>query len=140
MTSDIAHGRGPIPADRVGAVALFANPYHGDNGAVPASITDPSSRGALGQLSEGYGSLGPRVLEICYSDDLVCSMPERYRGLVGPAMSTNVLAGQIPSTQFRDLVTGLGVDSLGIVAGINAHARYGYAERREAADWIVAHA
>lgn len=67
-------------------------------------------------------------------------MPERYRGLVGPAMSTNVLAGQIPSTQFRDLVNGLGVDSLGIVAGVNAHARYGYAERREAADWIVAHA
>ncbi|QPK83337.1 cutinase family protein [Corynebacterium qintianiae] len=140
MTSDIAHGRGPITADRVNAVALFANPHQGGNGGVPGSITDPGSRGSLGSLPDGYGNLGPRVLELCYADDIVCSMPERYRGIVDPAMATNLLGGQFPAADFNAVVSRLGPDALGIVAGINAHARYDFANRREAADWIVSHA
>lgn len=136
LVNDIASGRGPIAAEQVGAVALFANPYQGANGAVPASITNPVSRGALGGLPGGFGELGGRVLEFCYADDLVCSTPEQYRGLVGPAMEANMIAGEVPAV-LGGMLSSLGVEIPGVFSGIGAHGRYNLANHREAADWIV---
>lgn len=138
ITNDIAYGRGPISPDKVSAVALFANPYQGGNGAVPASVTNPASRGALGSLPGGFGDLGGRVLEICFAEDLVCSMPEQFRGLVGPAMATNLLGGEVPAA-LNTMLSSLGINVGGLVSGLDAHGRYNFANRKEAADWIVSH-
>lgn len=137
ITSDIAAGRGPIEPERVSGVALFANPHQGGNGAVLSAGTSPHSRGSLGSLPDGYGVLGPRVLEICRSDDLVCSMQESHRGLVAPAMRTNLAAGRIPLAEFNVLFRALGLKSLGIFFDIGSHGGYTLAQQQEASNWII---
>ncbi|WJY96528.1 cutinase family protein [Corynebacterium fournieri] len=137
LTSDIANGRGPINPERVSGVALFANPHQGGNGAVLSSGTSPHSRGSLGSLPDGYGALGPRVLEICRVDDLVCSMQESHRGLVAPAMRTNLAAGRLPAAEFNVLFRALGLKSLGIFSNIGSHGGYTLAQQREASNWII---
>ncbi|AWB83151.1 cutinase family protein [Corynebacterium liangguodongii] len=140
MTSDIAHGRGPIGPERVGSVALFSNPHQGGNGAVLSPGTPPDSRGALGSLPEGYGELGPRVLEICHADDVVCSMPPSLRGLVAPAMQVGLASGLAPLAPVAHVLATLGLDVFKLAAGITAHGGYEGPDRREAAGWITAHA
>ena len=137
ITSDIANGRGPIEPERVSGVALFANPHQGGNGAVLSAGTSPHSRGSLGSLPEGYGVLGPRVLEICRVDDLVCSMQESHRGLVAPAMRTNLAAGRVPLAEFNVLFRAMGLKSLGIFSDIGSHGGYTLAQQREASNWII---
>lgn len=137
ITSDIAAGRGPIEPERVSGVALFANPHQGGNGAVLSAGTSPHSRGSLGSLPDGYGVLGPRVLEICRGDDLVCSMQEAHRGLVAPAMRTNLAAGRVPLAEFNVLFRALGLKSLGIFFDIGSHGGYTLAQQREASNWII---
>lgn len=137
ITSDIAADRGPIEPERVSGVALFANPHQGGNGAVLSAGTSPHSRGSLGSLPDGYGVLGPRVLEICRSDDLVCSMQESHRGLVAPAMRTNLAAGRIPLAEFNVLFRALGLKSLGIFFDIGSHGGYTLAQQQEASNWII---
>ena len=137
ITSDIAAGRGPIAPERVSGVALFANPHQGGNGAVLSAGTSPHSRGSLGSLPDGYGVLGPRVLEICRGDDLVCSMQESHRGLVAPAMRTNLAAGRIPLAEFNVLFRALGLKSLGIFFDIGSHGGYTLAQQQEASNWII---
>ena len=137
ITSDIAAGRGPIEPERVSGVALFANPHQGGNGAVLSAGTSPPSRGSLGSLPDGYGVLGPRVLEICRGDDLVCSMQEAHRGLVAPAMRTNLAAGRVPLAEFNVLFRALGLKSLGIFFDIGSHGGYTLAQQREASNWII---
>lgn len=137
ITSDIAAGRGPIEPERVSGVALFANPHQGGNGAVLSVGTSPHSRGSLGSLPDGYGVLGPRVLEICRGDDLVCSMRQSHRGLVAPAMRTNLAAGRIPLAEFNVLFRALGLKSLGIFFDIGSHGGYTLAQQQEASNWII---
>ena len=137
ITSDIANGRGPITPERVSGVALFANPHQGGNGAVLSAGTSPHSRGSLGSLPGGYGVLGPRVLEICRIDDLVCSMQESHRGLVAPAMRTNLAAGRVPLAEFNVLFRAMGLKSLGIFSDIGSHGGYTLAQQREASNWII---
>ena len=137
ITSDIANGRGPIEPERVSGVALFANPHQGGNGAVLSAGTSPHSRGSLGSLPGGYGVLGPRVLEICRVDDLVCSMQESHRGLVAPAMRTNLAAGRVPLAEFNVLFRAMGLKSLGIFSDIGSHGGYTLAQQREASNWII---
>lgn len=137
ITSDIANGRGPIDPERVSGVALFANPHQGGNGAVLSAGTSPHSRGSLGSLPDGYGVLGPRVLEICRVDDLVCSMQESHRGLVAPAMRTNLAAGRVPLAEFNVLFRALGLKSLGVFSDIGSHGGYTLTQQREASNWII---
>lgn len=140
LLRDIAHGHGPIDPDHVDSAALFANPYQGGNGAVLSRVTSPASRGALGELKGGYGELGPRVLEICNSADIVCSTQESHRPLVAPALKTNLRAGQLPAQQFNELFRSLGLGSLGVFRGMRAHGHYTLWDQREASDWIISHA
>lgn len=137
LTSDIANGRGPINPERVSGVALFANPHQGGNGAVLSRGTSPDSRGSLGSLPDGYGVLGPRVLEICRTDDLVCSMREAHRGLVSPAMRTNLAAGRVPLNEFNALFYSLGLQSFGVFRDIRSHGGYNLSQQREASNWII---
>ena len=81
--------------------------------------------------------LGPRVLEICRGDDLVCSMQESHRGLVAPAMRTNLAAGRIPLAEFNVLFRALGLKSLGIFFDIGSHGGYTLAQQQEASNWII---
>lgn len=136
LTSDIAHGRGPIPADRVASVALFSNPHQGGNGAVAASTTDPASRGALGSLNDGFGELGGRVLEICHPNDYICSLPEHYRAAVDPAMAINLIAGQVPAAE----LSSQGLNVIDLAQGFAAHGGYWAGDHLEAVNWIVSHA
>lgn len=137
LTSDIANGRGPINPERVSGVALFANPHQGGNGAVLSAGTSPDSRGSLGSLPDGYGVLGPRVLEICRADDLVCSMREAHRGLVSPAMRTNIAAGRVPVNEFNALFYSLGLQSFSVFRDIRSHGGYTLSQQREASNWII---
>ena len=76
--------------------------------------------------------------EMCIRDS-VCSMDERYRDLVDPAMRTNLIAGRVPVAEFSSHLGKRGFDSVGVLDGIGAHGRYGVETPRAASNWIVAH-
>lgn len=139
LTRDIAYGNGPVTADRIDGVALIANPYQGHNGAALSPGTSPDSVGALGQLEGGYGQLADRVLEICRPDDLVCSMKEAHRPLVGPALRTHLSAGRVPLGEFQAIFGTLGTESASVLTGLSAHGGYSDFAPQQAADWIVDH-
>ncbi|WP_063002543.1 cutinase family protein [Nocardia mikamii] len=95
----VGAGNGPVSADKVAAVALYANPERRAGGPVlpgrPGQITPDPAPGTSGaavstvQLSAPpasgsgiadddaeYGALSGRVLDICAEGDLACSAPE----------------------------------------------------------------
>ncbi|WP_245713735.1 cutinase family protein [Nocardia vaccinii] len=99
VAEEIGAGRGPVPADRIAAVILYADPDRparspaiagrpgqthpdpapGTPGTAVAGvqITSPTVAGAgIGATGQGYGSLTGRVAEICASGDLACSAPD----------------------------------------------------------------
>ncbi|WP_280314306.1 cutinase family protein [Nocardia wallacei] len=96
----IGAGNGPVPADRVAAIALYANPERragtqafpgrpgqqtpdpapGSSGGAVATVQIPSlpvSGGGIADDGAEYGALTGRVADICVDGDLACSAPER---------------------------------------------------------------
>ncbi|MFF0452973.1 cutinase family protein [Nocardia africana] len=95
----IGAGNGPVPAGKVAAVALYANPERRAGGPVlpgrPGQITPdpapgtsgaavstvqlgapPASGSGIADDDADYGALSGRVLDICAEGDLACSAPE----------------------------------------------------------------
>ncbi|MDR7172874.1 hypothetical protein J2W56_006640 [Nocardia kruczakiae] len=95
----IGAGNGPVPADAVAAVALYANPERragspvfpgrpgqvtpdpapGTSGAAVASVQItalPAAGGGIADDDAEYGVLTGRVLDVCVDGDLACSAPE----------------------------------------------------------------
>ncbi|MFF0494340.1 cutinase family protein [Nocardia sp. NPDC004068] len=103
LAQDIGHGRGPIPADKVAAVALFgdptrntdASPFPGANDrespeAAPGTtgsavstvaqlIPEKVTGGGIGpqrDIATDFGSLTGRVASFCSPGDLACDAPD----------------------------------------------------------------
>ncbi|MEU6559142.1 cutinase family protein [Nocardia nova] len=96
----IGEGSGPVPAEKIAAVALYANPERtpgspplagrpgqltpdpapGTSGAAVSTVQVGDARSASGSgiADDGaeYGALTGRVLDICADGDLACSAPE----------------------------------------------------------------
>ena len=99
FAADIGAGVGPIGADRIAGIALYANPDRapgapvipgrpgqvvpdpapGTSGAAVSqvAITNPPAGGAGIAGAIGYGDLSGRVADICTDGDLACSAPDR---------------------------------------------------------------
>ncbi|MFC9965696.1 cutinase family protein [Nocardia ignorata] len=99
FAADIGAGSGPIGADRIAGIALYANPDRapgspviagrpgqivpdpapGTSGAAVSqvAITNPSAGGGGIAGSISYGALAGRVADICTDGDLACSAPDR---------------------------------------------------------------
>ncbi|WP_280258128.1 cutinase family protein [Nocardia wallacei] len=96
----IGAGNGPVPADRVAAIALYANPERragtqvfpgrpgqqtpdpapGTGGGAVATVQIPSapvSGGGIADDGAEYGALTGRVADICVDGDLACSAPDQ---------------------------------------------------------------
>ncbi|WP_040831633.1 cutinase family protein [Nocardia jiangxiensis] len=99
VAQEIGDGRGPIPADRIAAVILYADPDRpagapviagrpgqtrpdappGTNGAAVSGVQiagRPVGGAGIGNNGQGYGALTGRVAEICAPGDLACSAPD----------------------------------------------------------------
>lgn len=96
---DVGAGNGPVAAERVAGVAVYADPDRAPGAAVfpgrpgqrvpdPAPGTDGAAVGAVqvlgsaagGGIADGapdYGALTGRVADICIDADLACSAPAR---------------------------------------------------------------
>lgn len=95
----IGAGNGPVPAEKIAAVALYANPERRPDAPVlpgrPGQITPDPAPGTTGAAvstvrvaaptvsgsgiaddGAAFGSLVGRVLDICVDGDLACSAPE----------------------------------------------------------------
>ena len=120
----VGAGRGPIPADKVGAVALFANPERrpgepvlpGDMGQVSPSAAPGTSGTAVSRVvleqapppgsgmvdpAQSYGTLtGRLVADICLPGDLSCDAP-------GHAALLRFAAGIAARTRFSDPLSGV---------------------------------
>ncbi|WP_280329129.1 cutinase family protein [Nocardia wallacei] len=95
----VGAGNGPVPADRVAAIALYANPERragtqafpgrpgqqtpdpapGSSGSAVAMVQIPSAPASGGGIADDgaeYGALTGRVADICVDGDLACSAPE----------------------------------------------------------------
>ncbi|WP_410874676.1 cutinase family protein [Nocardia sp. A7] len=99
FAADIGAGSGPISADRIAGIALYANPDRapgspvipgrpgqivpdpapGTSGAAVSqvAITNPPAGGGGIAGAISYGDLSGRVADICTDGDLVCSAPDR---------------------------------------------------------------
>ncbi|MEV0688260.1 cutinase family protein [Nocardia sp. NPDC050378] len=95
---DVGAGNGPVPADRIAGIALYANPDRGElepvfpgrpgqtvpdpapgtSGAAVARVqvlAAPAGGAGLATTRAGYGDLTGRVADICSDGDLACSAP-----------------------------------------------------------------
>ncbi|MFI5501023.1 cutinase family protein [Nocardia asteroides] len=95
---DVGAGNGPVPADRVAGIALYANPDRGQletvfpgrpgqtvpdaapgtSGAAVSMVqvlAAPAGGAGIATTADGYGDLAGRVADICSDGDLACSAP-----------------------------------------------------------------
>ncbi|QSE88055.1 cutinase family protein (plasmid) [Rhodococcus pseudokoreensis] len=82
LASGIGNDKGPVPADRVLAVGLLADPGAGTKG---AAIVGPRTSGAgiADPRPQGMGTLSGRVASICDPGDLYCSIRKGDNPLLG---------------------------------------------------------
>ncbi|MEV0688356.1 cutinase family protein [Nocardia sp. NPDC050378] len=95
---DVGAGEGPVPADRVAGIALYANPDRGElepvfpgrpgqivpdaapgtSGAAVSTVqvlSAPAGGAGIATTGTGFGDLTGRVADICSDGDLACSTP-----------------------------------------------------------------
>ncbi|MFC9768646.1 cutinase family protein [Rhodococcus jostii] len=82
LASRIGNDHGPVPADRVLAVGLLADPGAGTKG---SAIVGPrtSGHGIADPRPQGMGTLSGRVASICDPSDLYCSIRKGDNPLLG---------------------------------------------------------
>ncbi|MGW4338728.1 cutinase family protein [Rhodococcus koreensis] len=82
LASQIGNDNGPVPADRVLAVGLLADPGAGTKG---SAIVGPrtSGQGIADPRPQGMGTLSGRVASICDPGDLYCSIRKGDNPLLG---------------------------------------------------------
>ena len=82
LASGIGNDHGPVPADRVLAVGLLADPGAGTQG---SAIVGPrtSGHGIADPRPQGMGTLSGRVASICDPGDLYCSIRKGDNPLLG---------------------------------------------------------
>lgn len=95
---DVGAGNGPVPAERIAGIALYANPDRGElepvfpgrpgktvpdpapgtSGAAVSTVqvlAAPAGGAGIATTDAGYGDLAGRVADICSDGDLACSAP-----------------------------------------------------------------
>ncbi|MFD2157249.1 cutinase family protein [Rhodococcus jostii] len=94
LASGIGNDNGPVPADRVLAVGLLADPGAGTKG---SAIVGPrtSGEGIADPRPQGMGTLSGRVASICDPGDLYCSIRKGDNPLLG---SLGSILSKTPST------------------------------------------
>ncbi|MFD7011400.1 cutinase family protein [Rhodococcus jostii] len=102
LASGIGNDNGPVPADRVLAVGLLADPGAGTQG---AAIVGPrtSGEGIADPRPQGMGKLSGRVASICDPGDLYCSIRKGDNPLLG---SLGSILSKTPSTNGTSNIDG----------------------------------
>ncbi|MDV6244822.1 cutinase family protein [Rhodococcus opacus] len=102
LASQIGNDHGPVPADRVLAVGLLADPGAGTTG---SAVVGPrsSGEGIADPRPKGMGTLSGRVASICDPGDLYCSIRKGDNPLLG---SLGSILSKTPSTNDTSKVDG----------------------------------
>ncbi|AHK35615.1 hypothetical protein Pd630_LPD11040 (plasmid) [Rhodococcus opacus PD630] len=102
LASGIGNDNGPVPADRVLAVGLLADPGAGTKG---SAIVGPrtSGEGIADPRPQGMGTLSGRVASICDPGDLYCSIRKGDNPLLG---SLGSILSKTPSANGDSNVDG----------------------------------
>ncbi|MDF3313071.1 cutinase family protein [Rhodococcus sp. T2V] len=102
LASGIGNDNGPVPADRVLAVGLLADPGAGTKG---SAIVGPrtSGDGIADPRPQGMGKLSGRVASICDPGDLYCSIRKGDNPLLG---SLGSILSKTPSTNGTSNIDG----------------------------------
>ncbi|GAB86005.1 cutinase family protein [Gordonia rubripertincta] len=82
LAAAIGNGDGPIPADKVLAVGLLADPGNGTAGQKTVGPR-PRGIGIADPRPEGMGRLSGKVTSICAPSDLYCSIDKRRHPVLG---------------------------------------------------------
>ncbi|MFI9510299.1 cutinase family protein [Nocardia sp. NPDC052566] len=82
LAAEIGNDRGPVPAERVLAVGLLADPGAGTDG---ENVVGPRTSGTgIGEpRPQGMGKLAGRVSSICHPEDLYCAIQKADNPLLG---------------------------------------------------------
>jgi pimeloyl-ACP methyl ester carboxylesterase len=72
VATAIGNGQGPVPASRVAAVGLIADPRR--NPATPQLGNTIGGEGIAGPRGQDFGALGDRVRTLCAPGDIYCSI------------------------------------------------------------------
>lgn len=137
LVNNIAHGRGPIPANKMSSAAFVSNPHLADNGGAFGGGATKTDRGALEILPGGYGQVGNRVLDVCRVDDPVCSLPGQWRVHVDPALRIAALRGRIPVTELILPLIRKAPETIPFIMTFFNHGQYGSGMTNQAAQWII---
>ncbi|WP_247611521.1 cutinase family protein [Gordonia paraffinivorans] len=113
LAAAIGNGEGPVPADRVVAVGLLADPGNGTEG---QRTVGPTARGIgiADPRPEGMGELSGRVTSICHRADLYCSIDKRRHPVLGRI-------GTVLSEGAEDVADAVenAIDVIGTIARMN---------------------
>ncbi|MGF6886311.1 hypothetical protein ABIA39_000278 [Nocardia sp. GAS34] len=125
----IGHGQGPVPASRVLAVGLVADPHRAAS--TPTLGTPAAGEGIEGPRIQDFGALADRVRSVCAAGDLYCSVsPQTDPVLTNLGHAITSTPTTTPATQAS---TGSGSDSVlsqlsgtgGVLDGVNVSSVIG---------------
>nr|GLK40752.1 hypothetical protein GCM10017611_76270 [Rhodococcus wratislaviensis] len=102
LASGIGNDHGPVPADRVLAVGLLADPGAGTQGSAAVGPRT-SGHGIADPRPQGMGTLSGRVASICDPGDLYCSIQKGDNPLLG---SLGSILSKTPSANGDSNVDG----------------------------------
>ncbi|MBF6341802.1 cutinase family protein [Nocardia abscessus] len=132
LATTLGNNKGPIPASRVIAVALVADPRRDST---TAQLGTPvSGHGVTGPRSQGFGELSGRVRTLCLEGDSYCSTTAEWspalaavsRALAAATSATSTTAPtstaspttttRLPATTTSTPATGIGSASTGQIS------------------------
>ncbi|WP_107656982.1 cutinase family protein [Nocardia suismassiliense] len=151
LAAAIGNDRGPVPADRVLAVGLLADPGAGTPG---ETIVGPGTAGTgiADPRPQGMGKLSGRVTSICDPKDLYCSIQKSANPLLGalgsilskalsggaPPPDANFPIGAALTSDFSKAdLPGLATTVAGLTAGLAAPSGVDLAQVRGSAEKLL---
>ena len=120
VLNEIGNGHGVIPAEKLAAASLIANPRRGMEGVVEYGNAH-HSKGVLGPVEGGLGSVAHRVLEPCKAGDSACDSDPRLVGFGRAVTKTALATGTQPVADMGAQVASQGpgkiAEFIGMVLG-----------------------
>lgn len=118
VTHSIGHGRGPIPADKLIATGLIADPQRGTDGEKMYGTAPRGSFGILAKRENGWGKASGKVVNVCNLGDIYCDSAPSYRAMAGGVLDRRAFVQPVTSSEAGGRANDAGLTSVAILNGL----------------------
>ena len=128
VAHSIGHNRGPIPAEKLIATGLIADPQRGTGGEALYG-TAPGKAGILPAREGGWGQMDGKVINVCNMGDIYCDSTPGYRALAGGLLDRQAFLNPVTSSEANGRTNAAGLTTAALLNGFMGatvwHQSYG---------------